>query len=399
VVTVVNNRADRVSRSEVFAQVLVDDAPAHLHLLIGTNVAGLRGYLETALAARVRQFVLFHREEDRLSADRLETLAQARAGEALARLRLGEPAVIDLAAAAEAMAGGLGVKALAPVSAFEEALAAALASGRRGLAALEAVVAVPLGAALADFARALGSHGPEAVAFLIRLAARHAAVLGWQRQVRGWCASAAGRRACEAAFRALYAALFRASVVALGDPALSGDQVIDHLARACPPGFRVRIMGAQNIKGTGLDFAYRWIAHDRTVRLAASLAAASGEAALALSAELTRTADAGILDGPVALAALRLAAMRESGAVAQALWADVATIEARQRQREEALAQRRQQRGGPLTRALASFVDVHAGVRRRHRADAILDALVAGHVSHDRAARELRDLMKGQKGG
>jgi hypothetical protein len=282
---------------------------------------------------------------------------------------------------------------------FEEALAAALASGRAGLAALEAVVAVRLGPALADFAQALGSHGPDAVAFLIRLAARHAAVLNWQRQVRGWCASATGRGACEAAFRALYAELFRASLVVLEDPALSGDQVIDQLARACPPGFRVRIMGAQNIKGTGLDFAYRWIAFDRTVRLAAALASASGEDALALSAELARTQDAGVLDGPVALAALRAAAMRESDAVAQAMWADVATIEARQRQREEALSQRRQERGGPLARALASFVDVHAGVRRRHRADAILDDLVAGHVSHDHAARALRELMKSQKNG
>jgi hypothetical protein len=39
------------------------------------------------------------------------------------------------------------------------------------------------------------------------------------------------------------------------------------------------------------------------------------------------------------------------------------------------------------------------GVLRRRRADRVVDELVAGRVSHERAARELRELMKRQKGG
>jgi hypothetical protein len=43
------------------------------------------------------------------------------------------------------------------------------------------------------------------------------------------------------------------------DPLATGDQVVVRCALAAPPGVRV-VMGTQNIKGTGLDFVYRWLA-------------------------------------------------------------------------------------------------------------------------------------------
>jgi hypothetical protein len=256
----------------------------------------------------------------------------------------------------------------------------------------------PLREGLRAFSAALGEHGPDAVSFLAREAARHAAVLRWRETLAGACTSAERRRDCTQAFRTLYAQLFRDTLVTLDDPGLSGDQVLDAIARACPPGFRVRIMGAQNIKGTGLDFAYRWIAHERTTRHVAALAEQRGEAALVTAQELARAEDAGILDGPVALAALHAAAARETGTAQAALLAAAGAVAQRQRQREEALGIRRR-RAGALARGLGELLDVYAGVSRRHRADRVLDELARGHLDHDRAARELRDLMKRQKSG
>ncbi|MCD4654588.1 poly-gamma-glutamate synthase PgsB, partial [bacterium] len=43
--TVVNNRDDRIIRSREFAEVIVNDTPANLHILIGTNLTGFYGYL------------------------------------------------------------------------------------------------------------------------------------------------------------------------------------------------------------------------------------------------------------------------------------------------------------------------------------------------------------------
>ncbi len=47
--TVINNRWDRVARSEVFARILVDDASADRHVLIGTNLEGLQKYVRDAV--------------------------------------------------------------------------------------------------------------------------------------------------------------------------------------------------------------------------------------------------------------------------------------------------------------------------------------------------------------
>src|SRR3546814_8212841 len=46
VTTVVNNRADRVPRSRVFARILARDVAADRHFLIGSNIEGLMGFIE-----------------------------------------------------------------------------------------------------------------------------------------------------------------------------------------------------------------------------------------------------------------------------------------------------------------------------------------------------------------
>jgi hypothetical protein len=56
--------------------------------------------------------------------------------------------------------------------------------------------------------------------------------------------------------------MFKAQVIIVWDAGSTGDQIIDQCARAVPPGVHVTIMGTQNIKGTGLDFIYRWLALD-----------------------------------------------------------------------------------------------------------------------------------------
>src|SRR5262249_43977618 len=54
IVTVVNNRGDRVARSEVFARFIVEDVSAHRHVLIGTNVSGLVGFVGEALERHIK---------------------------------------------------------------------------------------------------------------------------------------------------------------------------------------------------------------------------------------------------------------------------------------------------------------------------------------------------------
>ena len=401
VVTLVNNRADRVNRSEVFAQVLVEDAPAHAHVLVGTNLSGLRGYLDSAIAATTATMVLFHPEEESLPIEERRARAATRAQRALERLRLGEIGPGRLAEESRAMALGLGLDLPPPSEALPTILKImedGCARGPQRLSDLTSWLQAPLAQGLARTTAGLGELAAEVIGFVAQQAARHLLIRRWQLALVA-CDTSAACSAIERDFRGLWAKLFRASLLVLPDPTLSGDQVIDAVARACPPGYRIRIMGAQNIKGTGLDFAYRWIAHERTARTAARLAELQGHAALAVARELAAAEDVGVLDGPVAIAAVRAAAARESGPAAEGLLALVEPLVQRQARLEAALAPGRRHKTGPLGTLVSGIVDVYAGVHRRRRADRILDDLARGKVGHARAARELRDLVKRQDGG
>ena len=56
--TVVNNRADRVARSRVFASILVHDIQADRHFLIGGNLKGLLGFVWEAWEQHEQELTL-----------------------------------------------------------------------------------------------------------------------------------------------------------------------------------------------------------------------------------------------------------------------------------------------------------------------------------------------------
>jgi hypothetical protein len=54
--TVVNNRADRVSRSRVFAQIIAEELSADYHFLVGTNLEGISGYIKKVWRSSLKSF-------------------------------------------------------------------------------------------------------------------------------------------------------------------------------------------------------------------------------------------------------------------------------------------------------------------------------------------------------
>ncbi len=59
-------------------------------------------------------------------------------------------------------------------------------------------------------------------------------------------------------FHELLRRCFFDKVIVINDQHATGDEIISIIADATPPGMLNRIMGLQNIKGTGLDFMYCW---------------------------------------------------------------------------------------------------------------------------------------------
>jgi len=363
-ISIVNNRADRVARSRMFAGLLADTASAHRHVLIGTNLQGLRSYLYQAVDAHLQR------------TDLDSPTATARV---FAHLRIDEPGALG-----DVLARRLG----APRDAREawRHVVAALEPGPLtswGAAQERAQALAPAAHSLAQALRsATPTWAEELVTHLLLASARY---LAFQ-------AALAGNRELRAR---LYRSLVEASLVIVADSGASGDQIIDTAVHAAPPGTDLRLMGLQNIKGTGLDFAYRWVEWGEVHASLAALAQAGPEERGRILGDLG-TRNYGcvmVCDGVLA-----------------ALASDEQHVELRPVMQHVALARQAlihartagSGRGGPLASAvtvLERMLDPFHGIVRRRRGRRILEELAAMRISHDQAQRELKHLVDEQKGG
>ncbi|WP_146204369.1 hypothetical protein [Massilia glaciei] len=367
--TVVNNRADRIARSRVFAGVLVQEIRADFHVLIGSNLDGLRGYLRETWGTHAQSLTLWPQQNNEggppamLAAAARDYRIVHSDAQVAARLRV--------------MLEGIGAPArLAHEAGGHDALARALAA--LGLA-----------------------HAGEVLAFH----ARDVATLREYAALEQRClqAGAAPDAALDQAFRDQMWQWFERRIVVVGDYHASGDAVIAAIRDATPPGFHNRIMGLQNIKGTGLDFVYRWLAWDACHRACTDLMARDpilkrrGLAALSdfqeyglLSEELVQATLAQLPDTPFGQ---QERVRVELAAIAKKLGAKMQQVRA----------------GISVTRsagwkekifdAIEGFLDAGDAVRRRRRADRIYKDLVARRISEARAVVELQLLTQRQKGG
>jgi hypothetical protein len=342
ITTVVNNRADRVPRSRVFASILVNDISADRHVLIGSNLKGLQGFIAEAWAEFEPSLTLS--PPDRAGADPLQEL------ELLARRFRIVHREDQLAAIIAAMQAS-GRPEDDGMFAHAERCCAQIAEYR----ALEAEL------------RERGAS-PELDARL-------------REQLWAW---------------------FQQKIVVVENYHATGEEIVRLLADMTPPGFRNRIMGLQNIKGTGLDFVYRWQAWETVHR--ACTDALSGDPArrqrglqaLAVFPEfgvlseeavcetLERVRAKGAADGEIAETQLEL--------IETHLQEQLAMLD-RGSQAGAAAA------GSRWIAAIEALLDAGDSVRRRKKADLIYRELAAERISTDRAVAELKGLIARQKGG
>jgi len=369
--TVVNNREDRVPRSRVFADILVRDAMADRHFLIGTNLNGFLAYLEESWEVYAQEVTLW--PED--SSDPAETL-----NELVRRFRAPIDRA-DLLRRCAAMLRGIGLDE--DHEKLEEAL-----DDEQKLSALLEMVEAGISEDIID-------HFSRQKQQLIQL-----------EDLRGRLA--ASDPACDptldAEVRTMLHDWFRSKIVVLWDSHSTGDETITRIARELPPGLTTRIMGCQNIKGTGLDFAYRWVAWDSCVAACRDLTSGDAnrmESGLRSLAQLPRF-------GVICHEHLQetLSTLRSNDALHNApLQSRIHEIEERLdaesvSQKPERLADKPQKRWvAVLLRGLEGFLDAGDAIKRRREADRIYRDLMAERVSSRAAVAMLQALTKRQKGG
>ena len=376
ITTVVNNRADRIPRSRVFASILVADISADRHVLIGTNLTGLQRYIRDSWD---EYSAAIHLWPD------ADTSSQANSTAVATLIRMARRQRVPLQAAhlhaeLRIMLAALGVNpdetALAPICQQPDTLSTYLDTSQ------------PDYQAVAEQLRRQHTHWQQYETLKDRI--QHCEL--------------SKRAACERDFQQLLWDWFSAKLIVVDDPLASGEHILHTLWQRTPPGFHNRIMGIQNIKGTGLDFIYRWqdweicyhaankLLSDQVSEVNAGLRTLSGFQGYGqLCAEyLTDTLEKA-RHQPAMQSELQQAELAQ-------IRSDLATSMNRisgqlhQQRQAQSMLER-------LAARIEPFLDAGDAVRRRKRADRIYRDLLAERISLQRTAQELQAVNKRQKGG
>ncbi len=429
-ITVVNNRGDRIARSKVFADCMVHDVRVHRHVLIGTNLNGLVGYVQSALRERLAGLRLLPAAAP-ADAQRRGEIARARLERELHLLCWEVYTEDDVWAKLRCMLEGLELAADRVEALLEDAaLRAALRRTRVRCTAIdplldgdsEAAHDAAWDAALAAFADRLRAEGglsrtlAEAVTHWLDRYVRELRTLEAlqaQIEVRLPHVRCGGEpNELDRLLRAFVHKTYMDKLLVLDDPLASGDRIIDFVARHCPPGLHTHIHGAQNIKGPGLDWCYRWISLERVMERIEQLEQRDPRLRRDALAWLATYGEYGVVDAPLAIEAIERAQAdprnqelafqaQAAGALAQvrAAYRDALARLRSTPQRTSAWKRRLAALGDQLLAFVERLLDAGDSRVRRRQADAILRDLVNERISHERAAARLRELVARQKGG
>jgi|GEM_PF-377576 len=402
IVGVINNRADRVPRSRVFAKIIVEDINADRFFLMGTNLNGLKKFIdeawqdksetmtlkktdgswniESALATLKETAWKFRQpvEEQQIKVQ-LKHMVSSVAVEMTAR-GLSDPAV------------DLDLTAITPNSDLTELLAEA------------------------GFPEEYTKAIVEQQAWLNRAYTEFRDLHETIKDAPQEIADTVDKK-----YRAMLNRWFSRKLIIVADSEATGEQVVGQIVQEVPPGYLARTMGMQNIKGTGLDFVYRFQAWDTCFEAC--------EATQDRRPVVAEKAIAALVSMPV-IGQLCVEKLQETIAICRnskvLQRSDLQSQLDGLKTRVDAAAQKLAD--GPNASAdfdegpspiensstlrqhlrtlhqwsvqwAEEFLDVNDSIRRRAKADLIYKDYVACRISRQRAVVELRILNKRQKGG
>ncbi|QDT11806.1 hypothetical protein [Planctomycetes bacterium K23_9] len=387
---VVNNRADRVPRSKVFAKIIIEDMTADRFFLIGNNLKGLLGMIDEAWDEHGKSLSLRDQGQAWDTTFALKALRQAawdyrqpiEPQHVQAKLTAMIDAVVD-----DAM--NMDTQSLVAMWEQPESIAKELDHAGVKTSLVQSIQrhAEDLKTGLAEFQALKQSVEATTPQQSEQIESEYVKML------RRW---------------------YDRKLVVIDNYDATGEDVVARVVDETPPGFLNRTIGLQNIKGTGLDFVYRFQAWD-----------VCSEACQAILSPQSQIAQRGLqtLMSMPAIGQLCQQRLREcvrealkSPALRRSdLQADLAVLEKRI---AEAIGEENddgamvadvddkpsssenvaQWQSWMLDRS-EQLVDLNDSLRRRDTADRIYKDLADSRISRQRAVVELRNINKRQKGG
>jgi poly-gamma-glutamate synthase PgsB/CapB len=372
--TVVNNRADRVARSQVFAKLIAESLYADRHFLIGDNLNGLRGYIEQSYDEVLKKLTLWPdgKEDHARAASIFRHTAH--------RLRI-VYSEEGLLARVAAMLNGLGWD---PEDEEEE---------NPHLATREGLVAIARKLGLEVYIEDMEAHRQ---AWSDQLATCEAFV---QRVKNNGETMAELDKACRMQMREW----FLSRLHPIENYNAPGEQIVQIIANTTPPGFLNRCMGVQNIKGTGLDFVYRFFAWNKCHASCSKLKDDDFDVVSAGLQELLEFKEFGYLSREYVL---NLIDQCEKKSVFEdpELSTGLKTLRARIEEQmhtvqEHIAASEKPTLKDKFYEILENLLDTQDSIKRRKLADQVYKDLINGRISRTKAVKQLQYLNNRQMGG
>ncbi len=369
VTLVVNNRADRIARSRVFASIIVKDVSFDRCVLIGNNLTGMISYIKEAWAEWIETVNL--KSEDETPEAVLLRMAE--------RFRV--PHSQDI---------------------LHKQFKAMIAAQENTIDVNECIALIDQPDQLEQkMQESELSYHQDILAFLQKAKSLHDSYqeLHAKLQQAGTVSDTLQQQFCQLLWQ-----WFEQKLEVVEDYYSTGNQVIERICDVTPPGFYNRILGMQNIKGTGLDFVYRWQAWENCHKACMQLnstnvsESAKGLATLASIQEYGHLAKETVLTTVETVKNYPLAQNERYQAELELLKAN---LENSSNQLNSNTTQETNSSSwvATLSQGIEAFIDAGDAVKRRKKADQIYQDLVDERISHDRAVLELQAINKRQKGG
>lgn len=376
--TIVNNRADRVPRSKVFASILVNDVSADQHMIIGTNVDGFETFLHEAWDEAFANFSIWQTSD----------------GDST-----------DIAVAKK--------NCLSTAKRFRITTHQSQIIGR--IKVMFESINIPLSEQqLEEFAN-------NDVDYCSRLLDQHdskkhrssivSKIIQWQQELSDLdqfleSLSTLNSDKANSTFTAFIKQCFFNRVDFVYDSLIVGEEIIQKIAEQTPVGMTNRIMGMQNIKGTGLDFVYRWQAWERCHKACEKLNSDDERVLVEALRELRAFEEYGCLSNDYVIEEIekhRTSPLFQTESMQSDIQEIVKKISTLTSQTDIINISNETNNKNKLLESginmVEQFLDLGDAVTRRKKADQIYQDLAAYRISRSRAAIELQELTKRQKGG
>ena len=347
ITTVVNNRADRIARSRAFAKILTEDLSVDRHFLIGSNLKGMLGYIKEAWDTHLADFTLWDESKSKKHA-----LEQFNIKADFLRIP----------------------KTEAQVKKFLEAMSKSSAKD--------------------VYSDEKDEHYNK----------YNTLYTEYSEFIEKLNSSSSNHDGLNKDCKALLWKWFEQKIIVVHNYSATGNEIIETITQSIPPGIYNKIMALQNIKGTGLDFFYRWQAWENCYNICQNIVNAENNEQLeGALRELSTISSIEILAvDTITEIVSNLTASKNNSDSINILLKDLKEKLDSSTQTKSDSSPESKTKGSHnslFIKFIENFIDPGDAVRRRKKVDRIYRDLAKGRVSYSQTIATLQKINKKQKGG